>query len=98
MTIVSTKMPDALFRQAKAIADREKITLDELISLALAGQIASREVGRQFEERNDAEIGNALSRSSTWLRTWNQKTPISFSFAEAAVFTVKKLTFPHNKV
>ncbi|MCC7306342.1 MAG: hypothetical protein IT173_02155 [Acidobacteria bacterium] len=51
MTTVSTQMPDSLFNQAKAIADREKITIDELIALALAGQIASWEVGRQFEER-----------------------------------------------
>lgn len=53
MTTVSTQMPDSLFNQAKAIADREKITLDELIALALAGQIASWEVGRQIEERKN---------------------------------------------
>ena len=60
MTTISTKMPDSLFNQAKAIADREKITLDELIALALAGQIASWEVGRQFEARK---------KRGSWKRT-----------------------------
>ena len=51
MTTISTQMPDTLFSEAKAIADREKITLDELIARALAGQIESWNIERQFEER-----------------------------------------------
>ncbi len=51
MTIVSTQMPDALLRHAKAVADREKITLDELISRALAEQIEGLEALRKFEDR-----------------------------------------------
>ena len=51
MTTIRTQIPDALFNQAKAVADREKISLDYFIALALAGQIASWEVGREFEAR-----------------------------------------------
>lgn len=51
MTTISTKIPDALFRQAKTIAEREDLTLDEFIALALASQISSWNVGKSFNER-----------------------------------------------
>ncbi len=56
MTIISTKIPDTLFRQAKTIAESEDLTLDEFIALALASQISSWNVGKSFDER--AEKGN----------------------------------------
>jgi predicted nucleic acid-binding protein len=51
MTTISTKIPDTLFRQAKSIAEREDMTLDEFIALALASQISSWSAGKTFEER-----------------------------------------------
>jgi hypothetical protein len=51
MTTISTKIPDTLFRQAKKIAEREDMTLDEFIALALASQISSWNVGQTFTER-----------------------------------------------
>jgi len=51
MTTISTKIPDSLFRQAKIIAEREEITFDEFISLALASQVSSWNVGKSFAER-----------------------------------------------
>ena len=51
MTIINTKVPDALFRQAKKIAEREEISLDEFIALALASQISSWNTGKSFAER-----------------------------------------------
>jgi len=51
MTTISTKIPDTLFRQAKSIAEREDITIDQFIALALAGQISSWETGKEFAER-----------------------------------------------
>ncbi len=51
MTIISTKIPETLFRQAKTIAEREDMTLDEFIALALAGQISSWNTGEVFNER-----------------------------------------------
>ncbi len=51
MTTISTKMPDTLFRHATEIAEREQISLDQFIALAVASQVSSWEVGRSFEER-----------------------------------------------
>ncbi len=51
MTTINTKIPDTLFRQAVTIAEREEMTLDQFIALALASQISSWEVGRSFTER-----------------------------------------------
>ncbi len=56
MTTISTKIPDTLFRQAKTIAEREEMTLDQFIALALASQISSWEIGKTFTER--AEKGD----------------------------------------
>jgi predicted nucleic acid-binding protein len=56
MTTISTKIPDTLFRQAKTIADREDMTFDQFIALALASQISSWEIGKTFTER--AKKGN----------------------------------------
>lgn len=56
MTTINTKIPDALFRQAKTIADREEMTFDQFIALALASQISSWNVGKSFDER--AERGD----------------------------------------
>lgn len=51
MTTINTKIPDTLFRQAQIIAEREEITLDQFIALALASQISSWNVGKTFAER-----------------------------------------------
>ena len=51
MTTISTKIPDTLFRQAKTIADREEMTLDQFIAVALASQISSWETVKSFTER-----------------------------------------------
>ena len=51
MTTISTEIPDTLFRQAKTIAEREDMTFDQFIALALASQISSWETGKSFAER-----------------------------------------------
>lgn len=51
MTTISIKIPDALFRQAKTIAKREDMTLDQFITLALTSQVSSRNAGKTFAER-----------------------------------------------
>ena len=56
MTTISTEIPDTIFQHAKTIADREEITLDQFVALALASQISSWEVGQSFTER--AKRGN----------------------------------------
>ncbi len=50
MTTISTKIPDTLFRQAVTIAEREEMTLDQFIALALASQISIWEIGKTFTE------------------------------------------------
>ena len=51
MTNIETKIPDALYRQAQAIAQREQISLDELIAIALASQVSVWEARQNFSER-----------------------------------------------
>ncbi len=51
MTTISTKVPDQLLRHAKSISEREEITIDQFISIAIASQISSWEAGKSFEER-----------------------------------------------
>lgn len=51
MTNIETKIPDALYRQAQAIAEREQISLDEFIAIALAGQVSAWETKRTFAQR-----------------------------------------------
>lgn len=51
MTKLNTKIPDALFRQAQTIANREQISLDQFIAIALASQVSVRETRQNFAER-----------------------------------------------
>lgn len=51
MTTFTTTIPDAILRHAKRLADKEQITLDQFISMALAGQISSWQTRENFEER-----------------------------------------------
>ena len=51
MTSIETKIPDALYRQAQAIAQREDISLDELIAIALASQVSVWQARQTFSER-----------------------------------------------
>lgn len=51
MTTINSKLPDALFRQAKSIADREEISFDQFLALAVASQVSAWEVGEEFKKR-----------------------------------------------
>jgi hypothetical protein len=51
MPSIEIKISDALYRQAQAIAQREAISLDELITLALASQVSVWQAGQTFSER-----------------------------------------------
>jgi len=39
MTKIESRIPDALFAQAKQLAERENISLDQLITIALTAQV-----------------------------------------------------------
>jgi hypothetical protein len=51
MTTIHAQIPDALLRQAQTIAEREQISIDQLIALALASQISAWEAGKSFSAR-----------------------------------------------
>ncbi len=56
MTKLNTKIPDALLRQAQTIANREQISLDQFIAIALASQVSVLETRQNVAER--AKIGD----------------------------------------
>ena len=53
MTTINTKIPDPLFRQAQTIAEREDISLDQFIALALASQVSVWNSRQSFAARAD---------------------------------------------
>lgn len=44
-------MPEPLYRRAVELAEREEISLDQFIAIAVASQVSSWGVGESFEER-----------------------------------------------
>lgn len=41
MTKIESRIPDALFAQAKQLAERENISLDQLVTIALTAQVSA---------------------------------------------------------
>lgn len=41
MTTIETHIPDKLFAQAKQLAERENVTLDQLVIIALTAQVSA---------------------------------------------------------
>ena len=41
MTTIEAHIPDSLYKQVKSLAERESISIDQLISIALAGQVSA---------------------------------------------------------
>jgi len=53
---IQTELPDLIYQRAVEIAQREHISLDQLIALAVAGQVAAVNTRDSMEER--AKRGN----------------------------------------
>lgn len=53
---IQTEIPDLIYRRAVEVAEREHISLDQLISLSLAGQVAAVDTRNCMEAR--AKRGN----------------------------------------
>jgi hypothetical protein len=51
LTTIQARVPDPLARQANELAAREKITLDQLVSIALAYQISAWHTRDTIEDR-----------------------------------------------
>jgi hypothetical protein len=41
MTTIETQIPDSLYKQVKSLAERESISVDQLVSIAVAGQVSA---------------------------------------------------------
>jgi len=41
MTVIRAKVPDSLYKQVAELADQEKISIDQLVAVALSAQVSS---------------------------------------------------------
>lgn len=41
MTTLQTQIPDSLYEQLKALAEKEKLSIDELVTLSLSAQVSA---------------------------------------------------------
>jgi hypothetical protein len=73
MTTINTKLPDTLFRQAKSIADREEISFDQFVALAVASQISAWQVGQDFKTR---AARGSWARASEIVRNAGDEEPL----------------------
>ena len=69
MTTINAQVPDSLFRQVQALINREQISLDQLVAMALNAQIALLATDEYLERRakraNLSHVDNLLSKVST---------------------------------
>ena len=56
MTTLTARVPDSIYNRIKSLADREEISIDQLVSMALSAQIAVMLTGESIAER--AKRGN----------------------------------------
>ena len=69
MTTINAQVPDSLFRQVQALINREQISLDQLVAMALNAQIALLATDEYLERRakraNLSRVDELLSKVST---------------------------------
>ena len=51
MTRIESQIPDSLYNQVKSLAERESISIDQLVSIALAAQVSAWLTKDYIEER-----------------------------------------------
>ena len=56
MTKIESQIPDSLYNQVRSLAEREHISIDQLVSIALAAQVSAWLTKDYIEER--AKRGN----------------------------------------
>ena len=56
MTKIESQIPDSLYNQVRSLAEREHISIDQLVSIALAAQVSAWLTKDFIEER--AKRGN----------------------------------------
>jgi len=66
MTKIEAKVPDYLAKQALAAAEREKVSIDEIIALALSAQLAawkgSDDLQTRAKRANFAEFDRIMAK------------------------------------
>jgi len=50
MTTITAELPDSLLRRAKSVAEREGMTLDQFLAIALSGQLSCWDTARTVED------------------------------------------------
>ncbi len=50
MTTITANLPESLLRRAKSVAEKEGISLDQFLAIALSGQLSSWGAVRSIEE------------------------------------------------
>ena len=55
MTTIETRIPDSLYQQVKSLAERESISVDQLVSIALAAQVSAWLTKDYIAERTDRD-------------------------------------------
>lgn len=51
MTTLTAQVPDSLYRQALKLANREEMSLDQLVAMALSAQLTAWEARQYLDER-----------------------------------------------
>jgi len=51
MTKIESQIPDSLYNQVRSLAEREHISIDQLVSIALAAQVSAWLTKDYIEER-----------------------------------------------
>lgn len=66
MTKIEANVPDYLAKQAFAVAEREKVPVDEIVALALSAQLAawkgSDDMATRAKRADFAKFGQIMSR------------------------------------
>jgi hypothetical protein len=51
MSILEVKIPDLLFKQVNEVAAKEKVSLDQIVSIALAAQVSASQARESIPSR-----------------------------------------------
>ena len=66
MTRIEAQIPDYLARQAQAVAEREKLSLDQIVALALSSQLCAwrgaDEIDARARRANLAEFDRIMAK------------------------------------
>jgi hypothetical protein len=69
MTTIHAKVPDYLAKLAEEVAQKENVTVDQIVALALSAQVSAWNVRSDIEERakrgSPEDFGKILSKAAS---------------------------------